>query len=384
MRLIYLVILIMLVCLAARASDENGTNFKDFTMNVGDTIVLKDYRIEMVEVQSLRDGIVVVRVSTTGGSLDEQRALLEGSSNSFEGGPDKGGIAVQLVEILDEQSSKIRIEYPEDLGTPRKRSTETSSAPKASPNLMVTESFDSSDLRVGDDVQATIKVKNVGSDTAYDIELGDRPPLQEFVYKAGYPPKINSQIDPGKSDTAVYYLSAVKEGKVTIPSLDIKYSDSKKNIKTNSSEAFSLTIEPARRPDLKIVLGQISPMNVDGIETLNVTIMNTGDASASDVVVVPDSVPSGIEVSGLDKAYFEIAAGKSESYSANIKAKSGGNYTLKVKASFQSGDEAVTIREASIDVVVLEREYKYLYYLLAFPVALIAFWVFKRYKEYKY
>ncbi len=384
MRLICLTITIVLICLAARADDDNGTNFKDFTMNVGDTIVLKDYRVEMVEVQSIRDGIVVVRVSKTSGSLDEQRALLEGSANSFEGGPDKGGIAVQLVEILDEQSSKIRIEYPEEMGTPRKRSTETSSSPKSSPDLVVTESFDNSNLRVGDDVQATIKVRNVGSDTAYDIELGDRPPLQEFVYKAGYPPKINSQIEPGKSDTAVYYLSAVKEGKVTVPSLDVKYADSKKNIKTNSSEAFSLEIMPARRPDLKVVLGQVSPLDIDGTGTLNVTITNTGDAAASDVEVGPDSVPGGLEVSGLEKTYFEIAAGNSESYSATIKGRSGGSYTLKVKASFKSGDEAVTIREASADVVVLEREYNYLYYLLALPLVLIVFWLFKRYKEYKY
>jgi hypothetical protein len=42
------------------------------------------------------------------------------------------------------------------------------------------------------------------------------------------------------------------------------------------------------------------------------------------------------------------------------------------------------LKEGSTTIVVLEREYKYLYYLLILPLLAVAWWLIKRYKEYKY
>jgi hypothetical protein len=41
-------------------------------------------------------------------------------------------------------------------------------------------------------------------------------------------------------------------------------------------------------------------------------------------------------------------------------------------------------KETSFAVSVLEREYKYLYYLPIVPLLIIGVWLFRRYKEYKY
>ena len=74
---------------------------------------LDDYQMELIEIQSLRDGLVVLRVSRVGGSLDEQRALLLDSPNNFDGGAEKGGVTITITDIFDEQSAKVRLEYEE-------------------------------------------------------------------------------------------------------------------------------------------------------------------------------------------------------------------------------------------------------------------------------
>ena len=396
MRLIYLAILVAIAASIAAglayASDDDGdggTTFKDFSLTPGDTIVLKDYRVELVEIQSFRDGLALIRVSKAGSGLDEQRVLLEGSSNSFDGGPEKNGIAVQLLEIVDEGSSEVRLEYPESLGTPRKRASDRESTARVAPDLTIEESFDKSEIRVGDTAQATIRVKNVGTDTAYGVELDDRPPLPGFTYLAGYPPKIRSELEPGKADSAVYVVSAVKEGTSTVPSLDVRYTDSKKNVKTNSTRPFSVSVNPPRTPELRMIIGDLPPIREGEAGTLNVSLENLGDAPAYRVEVSPEALPQGLEVSGLRASYFEIEAGKSENYSAIIRGKENGNYTINVRISFQKGREDgskgdLTVKSATAKVVVLEREYKYIYYLLLLPLAGAALWLFKRHREYKY
>ena len=41
-------------------------------------------------------------------------------------------------------------------------------------------------------------------------------------------------------------------------------------------------------------------------------------------------------------------------------------------------------KRAAFDVTVLEREYKFFYYLPIVPVIIIGIWLFRRYREYKY
>jgi uncharacterized membrane protein len=339
----------------------------------------------MLEVQSIRDGIVVVRATKAGGALDEQRALLENSANSFDGGSEDGGLTVTIVDIFDENSAKVRIEYPKEMGTPRKSTSNRSlRGAESQPKLEVQKSFDKTSLGVGEDVKVTVSVKNVGGGRAEDISLEDAPPLANFAYIAGYPPKIKSQLDPGESDSAVYVISAVKEGNVNVPAINVKYSDSKRNTKSNSSSSFDIEIAPKSKPDLEITLMPPGSIPAGQKGRLNVSIFNSGKAPAYKVEVKSEVHPSqGLEIADLDKSFFEIDPGSEESYSAELSGSQSGKYSINVKVSYQSNDEAM-FKEASTEVVVLEREYKYLYYLLIIPMLLIAAWVIKRYKEYKY
>lgn len=376
-------LIMMAIGAAICSTDEDTISFEEYTLSIGDRVDIGDYRVELVDIQSVRDGLTVVRVSERNGDFDEQRVLLENSDNKFNGGSEEGGLTITVTEIFDEQSAKLRLEYPESLGTPRKRLSDRPAAAKAAPNLAVEKSFDVDRISVGDSIKVTVMVTNLGLDTADDVEVSDTL-LSEFGSFIGYPPKIKSQLGPGESDSAIYVMTALKEGLVKVPSIEVRYLDSKGNVKSNRSEGFEIIISPARAPVLEIKIDQVPPLKPGLKAAMNITVSNVGQAAASSVEIKSDIRPAeGIDVSGLDRTFFEIPAGGQESYTALVEGKSSGNYTINLEASYRSGT-ALTVTKSSTELMVLEQEYKYLYYLLILPFMLIAYRIYKRYKEYKY
>jgi len=385
--LAYLLLSILLIPAAyAKDTTDNSdeVTFKDYSLNIGDRIDLGDYQMELIEIQSVRDGLVVMRVSKVGGSLDEQRPLLLDSPNNFDGGAENSGITLTVSDIFDEQSAKVRIEYSQGLGTPRKHVSERPAAALDKPELSVQKSFDRNQISVGDVVKVTITVKNIGTGQAIGIKAEDTPPLQEFTYVAGYPPKIKETLDPGQSDSAVYVMNVVKEGSIRVPAMVVSYTDAKKNAKSNSSAPFNILISPRSKADLAIRLAGPAPIALDGEGTLNISIFNQGTASATRIEADGTVIPSeGLQVTGLEKSFFEIMPGEDGNYSARLLGQSPGNYTIRLIVNYDGGDGSV-IREGTGVVVVLEREYKYQYLLLIIPIAIIIAWMYRRYKEYKY
>ena len=386
MRLTYLMVLIAIIMTSSQAKDSNNeVTFSDFTLYAGDSVEIASYTIQMVEVQSVRDSIVVMRATKTGGALDEQRAMLQNNANSFDGGSENGGLTVTVTDIFDDQSAKVRVEYPKDLGTPRKQTAESGSkGPGSQPILAVEKSFDNDNPSAGGEVKVTVTVKNIGGSRAQDIVVNDQPPLANFVYIAGYPPKIKSPLDPGESDSAIYVIDAVKEGTVKVPPIEVRYSDSKKNTKSNESAPFNVIIAPRSKPNLNIKLNPSGSIPLGQKGRLNISLYNSGKAAAYKVEIRSEIKPSeGLDAADLDKSYFEIDPGAMESYSAELTGKSSGEYIVNLKVSYQDGNNAI-LEDGSTTIVVLEREYKYLYYLLILPLLAVVAWLIKRYKEYKY
>jgi len=364
--------------------DDDEITFRDFSLYIGDRIELEDYQMELIEIQSIRDGLVVMRVSKVGGALDEQRALLLDSPNNFDGGADGGGITITIADIFDEQSARIRLEYEQKLGTPRKRTSDRPAAVPEKPDLWVDKSFDKSEMNVGDESKVTITIKNNGTGQAVGIEVQDIPPLPQFTYIAGYPPKIKETLDPGQSDSAIYMVNAAKEGTVSIPSVLISYADSKGNSMSNRSEPFSIVIRPRSRADLTINAEDNITLALEEEGRLNISILNSGSASATKIEVTGDVRPGeGLEAVGLDKSFFEIAPGDEAAFSASIHGQRPGDYAIRLKANYNDG-EGLAIRESTARVTVLEREYKYQYLLVILPIAIVFFWIYRRHREYKY
>jgi|GEM_PF-186682 len=366
--------------------DENGNEvtYNDFTLGIGDRIEISNYRAELIEIQSVKDGIAVLHVSRTGGGLDEQRAFLENRANNFVGGAEKGGITLTVVDILDEDSAKVRIEYQESLGTPSRRASDRPISAGDKPALTVQKSFDKSKISVGDEVKVTVTVKNEGTGKALNIKLDDAPPLPEFSYIAGYPPKIRDSLDPGQSDSAVYMMNAIKEGTINVSSIQVSYTDSKDNIKMNSSLPFEIVINPKSVADLTIRMDSSGPLPLGGTGMVNISLVNVGTAPATRIEAKGDiRPPMGLEGSGFDRSFFEIPPGSEVNYSVMLSGKDPGNYTIHLKTTFDGGD-GYAIREGSTEVVVLKREYKYEYLLLLIPIIIIIVWLYKRHREYKY
>jgi len=381
-----LALLLIVAGCAAKSDDEEDDEiaFRDFSLNIGDRIELEDYQIELIEIQSIRDGLVVMRVSRVGGSLDEQRALLLDSPNNFDGGADNGGISITIADIFDEQSARVRLEYDPNLGTARKRASDRPVAVPEKPELLVQKSFDRSDINVGDEAKVTITVKNTGTGQAAGIDVQDAPPLPQFTYLAGYPPKIKETLDPGQSDSAVYIVNAAKEGAIRIPAMLVIYADSKGNSLSNSSEPLDIIIRPKSKADLAINAEGAASLALDEQGRLNISISNRGSASATRIEVTGDVRPAeGLEIAGLDKSFFEILPGDEVQLSASIMGDKPGDYSITLKVSYNDG-EGLAIKQATARVKVLEREYKYQYLLVIVPIAIIAAWIYRRHREYKY
>ena len=388
--LTYLVVFMLLIqaaCIGAACAQETNDDqltYTDFTLNIGDRIDVGSYRTEFIEIQSVRDGIAVMRVSKVGGALDEQRAFLENSANNFDRGAENGGITLTIIDILDDQSAKVRIEYKKSLGTARRHASEGPAASRDLPLLSVQKSFDKNQLNVGDDVKVTINVKNTGTGQALGIKTEDTPPLPEFSYIAGYPPKIRDTLEPGESDSAVYLMRAVKEGSIRVPAIQVSYTDSRKNARSNNSEPFDVLIDPKSRADLAIKLTVSGPIPLGGKGTMNVSLSNVGTATATRIEAKGEiQPPAGLEAAGFDRSFFEILPENSESYSVMLSGKDPGNYTIRLRTTFDGGDGSA-MREGTAEVVVLKREYKYEYLLLTIPVIIIIAWLYRRHREYKY
>lgn len=387
MGLVCLLLALLLVgaaCAKSEDEDDDEITFRDFSLNIGDRIELDDYQIEMIEVQSIRDGLVVMRVSEVGGSLDEQRALLLDSPNNFNGGSEKGGITITIADIFDEQSARVRLEYEQKLGTARKKASDRPPVPPEKPELLVEKSFEKNEMNVGDESKVTITIRNNGTGAAMGINVQDSPPLPEFTYIAGYPPKIKETLDPGQSDSAVYIVNAAKEGTIHIPAVLASYADSKGNPRSNSSEPFDIVIRPKSKADLAINADGTGSLALEEEGQLNISIFNSGSASATRIEVTGDVRPAeGLEIKGLDKSFFDILPGNEAKFSAGIAGKKPGDYVISLKVSYDDGG-GLAIKEATTRVTVLEQEYKYQYLLVIIPIAIILAWIYRRHREYKY
>lgn len=398
MRLIYLVMLALLASsmllssMAAAASgnddeEENEITSREFSFRVGEGVKIGDYRVELISVVSVMDGLIEVKVWKRVSDFEDWRVMEDHRDANFDEGAERGGLTLTVIDIFDEETVRMRAEYRSNYGYPQKYVTERAMAPKNLPKLEVAATVDRTDISAGDMVKVTITLKNTGNDTARDVALQNSPPLPQFRYLAGYPPKIKNQLQPGESDIAVYSMVAATEGEVKMPATVARYADSKSTIYSASSPSVSIEIKPKRKPNLVLKVDSPEPIKHGGEGTINVTVQNTGDASAYRVEVRAEvkSDGDGLELvkGGLDESFFEIPPGESETYSATIKGSRSGSYAIGLVASYQ-GDGEMMQTQTAFEVAVLKREHKYLYYLPIVPVLIIGFWLFRRYREYKY
>ena len=382
----------MMLAPMASAASEDETEYsemitRDFSFRVGEGVRIGDYRVELTNVVSVMDGLIEVKAWKRASQFEDWRVMESRRDVNLDGGQDRGGLTLMVTEIFDRDTVRMRATYRSDYGYPEKYITERAMAPRSLPKLEVSTGVDKSTVRSGEEVKVTITVRNIGNDTARDVALQELPPLPQFRYIAGYPPKIKNQLQPGESDMAIYSMVAVTEGELTIPATGVRYAGSKGTIYSDRSKDVRIDIKPKRRPDLVMEVQSPGPIDHGGQGVINVSIRNDGDGTAHRVEV-RGQVRSGgdglrLEAGSLDRIFFEIPPGGVEVYSAFAVGARGGSYVVDLKATYQGEGEAMQ-KETAFEVAVLEREHKYLYYLPVVPALIIGVWLYRRYKEYKY
>ncbi|MGB3943519.1 MAG: BatD family protein, partial [Methanothrix sp.] len=225
----------MMLAPMASAASEDETEYsemitRDFSFRVGEGVRIGDYRVELTNVVSVMDGLIEVKAWKRASQFEDWRVMESRRDVNLDGGQDRGGLTLMVTEIFDRDTVRMRATYRSDYGYPEKYITERAMAPRSLPKLEVSTGVDKSTVRSGEEVKVTITVRNIGNDTARDVALQELPPLPQFRYIAGYPPKIKNQLQPGESDMAIYSMVAVTEGEVTIPATGVRYADSKGTI----------------------------------------------------------------------------------------------------------------------------------------------------------
>ena len=287
---------------------------------------------------------------------------------------------------------RLTIEYPGNWSAPVKYTIDvpaTIAEVEASkvPNVVVTKSVDKTNINIGDIVEIKIRTENTGNGTASDLTLTEYMP-EGFIRAAGsrFPPVIKEILEPDESDEIYYALEAVKPGTFTIESTKIGYGTERKE-----SNSITITVDKEVKEKSKlttaITIDETNVFNEDLIN-LNVRITNDGNVSAESVLV-EGSVPNGLELEegDLKQVYKKIEPGEYESFSAILKAVDGGNYTIRLKTSYNDDTTGFATSSETISVTKKEKnpiDYWYIILPIIGIIIGVVLFTMNRHKEYRY
>jgi hypothetical protein len=93
MRLIYLALLVLLIApvMADSDDDDDETTSREFTLKVDEGVKIGDYRMELINVVSVMDGLIEVKVWKRVSEFEDWRVMEEHRDSNFDEGADRGG-----------------------------------------------------------------------------------------------------------------------------------------------------------------------------------------------------------------------------------------------------------------------------------------------------
>ena len=256
------------------------------------------------------------------------------------------------------------------------------------PKLLITKSVDKTTIKLGDIVQVTVILENMGNGSASDIAIIESPSAALVPLGSGLRLKVKDPLPAGESDDDAYSVESVKSGTFEIPETVVTYYSESKEKYTAESDAISIKV---LAPEVR-VSNLETTIQFDKVEVLKgaeiaaiTTIKNTGDAPANSITLI-NKIPAGLElVSGeVENTYFEIKPGEMRELTALIRAKEVGNYTFNPRTVYSDGETTIT----SQTIVVTKKVVNYKKYLYLVPIglitALLIWFIIKRHKEYSF
>lgn len=276
--------------------------------------------------------------------------------------------------------SVIAIEFPSGWSAPKKYQIVR---PVAIPNIVLTKSVDKTNINQGDVVSFTIKVENTGNATAYNLTLIESFPRGFSTALGKFPPVIADKLDAGESQELYYALKAVDSGTFGIEPALVKYGS-----KTSKSNSLTITVAATalEKSNLSTVI-RLDKDNVYTDDTIKVTvkITNNGRAAAKSVLIC-GTPPLGMEVieGDLRQVYDSISPMESKEYRVGLKATETGNYSIRLRTTYN--DDAIGVSSTSEPIVVTQKEQNYLYILIPIIIIIVGIVLFtiRRHREYSY
>ncbi|RZB29567.1 MAG: hypothetical protein AEth_01078 [Candidatus Argoarchaeum ethanivorans] len=379
---------VICACQVASASDRISL---EFPLETGDSIYFEDgyYKVTLVGTE-WQFGWALLSISCDG-CLYEQREVY-GRKNQTIHYPTTDSPMISITDTIDvsRDSARVTISFPEHwsrkLVTAEEVKEETK--PVTVPKLLITKSVDKTTIKLGDIIQVTVIVENVGNGSANDIAIIESPSAALVPLGSGLRLKVKDPLPAGESDDDAYSVESVKSGTFEIPRTVVTYYSESKEKYTAESDAISIKV---LAPEVR-VSNLETTIQFDNVEVLKgaeiaaiTTIKNTGDAPANSITLI-NKIPAGLElVSGeVENTYFEIKPGEMRELTALVKAKEAGNYTFNPRTVYNDGETTIT----SQTIVVTKKVVNYKKYLYLVPVgliiALIVWFLIKRHKEYSF
>lgn len=344
------------------------------------------YLIEVIDIKKA-DFFAIVNLTSDGQS---NRYHIRSESSSISTYP-WNRINDINASFFTDNSFRMGIDYPDNWSAPVKYTISSATGTKSDsskvPIIVVTKSVEETDINVGDIIEIKIKTTNTGNETASGVTLTEYMP-EGFIRATGsrFPPVVKEKLEPGESDEIYYALEAVKAGTFTIEPTKIEYG-------TGRKESNSITITVSREVKEKSQL--VTEIFIDDNDFMTgdlinmvVKIINNGNASAESVLI-EGLVPKGLELEegDLRQLYKKIESGEYESYSVILKAVDGGNYTVRLKTSYN--DDTVGFATSSETISVTKKEknpvdYWYIILPITGLIVGVVLFTMNRHKEYRY
>ena len=379
---------VMCACPVGSASDRISF---DFPLEIGDSIYFEDGYCKVTLVGTeWQFGWALLNISCDG-CLYEPREVYGRKNETIDyPATDEPVISITDTVDVDRYSARVTISFPEHWSYKLVTAEEVEEEikPVTVPKLVITKSVDKTRVKLGDIVQVTVRVENVGNGSASDIAIIESPNTALVPFGEGLKLKVKDPLPAGESDDDAYSVESVKSGTFTIPKTMVTYYSESKEKYTAESDTISITV---LAPEVK-VSNLVTTIQFDRTELLKgeeftaiTTIKNTGNAQAKSITLI-NNIPAGLElVSGeVENTYFEIKPGEMRELRALVRAKEVGNYTFNPRTVYSDGETTIT----SQTIIVTKKVVNYKKYLYLAPIgliiALLIWFIIKRHKEYSF
>jgi uncharacterized repeat protein (TIGR01451 family) len=281
------------------------------------------------------------------------------------------------------------------------------------PEIVITKSVDKSEVELGESITVTVKAKNTGNDTAYNVSFTD-PKQEHFVLEettfevSSAIPEIGYGESVPETLVYMYKLRATDAGTFSLKEVNAAYTNSAGQPYESSSNSPSITVKEGNKQSANIE----TTMNVDSSSvernqeiTSTVILRNTGNAPAQAVrldILVPEGLEyvggEGIEkVGGNPRIYIEtLQPNNDKEYTYTIKAEEMGTHNISSKLSYEYNNgidkENIKISNESSASIINVKEGRFDFLLknplyIIIPVLILAaigIHMYRRHKEYKY